>query len=180
MNPTRPISSTTAQFRRPGSDDWYCPARDINLLVPVLTRRALEQWGDGSLHAGIIKGLECTDEDAGKMAEALATFFSEETIRETDTVVQAFHVSGLDDVPINVRTVVLAMIAEELIGAFWWGIRDSIKVGQPIGEYDADQLQQLGLQLARYMRMPKWKRWLYQKWDKLKEALRRRIDGDTE
>ena len=181
MNPTRPMP-VAPQFRRPGSDSWYCPARDINILVPVLTRRALQQWVDGNLHKEMAGWLspDCIDDDVGKMAEALASFFSEETVIGSDSVMDAFHKSGMDDVPARLRMVMLSMITEELLGAFWWGIRDSVKAeAEKIEEYDSEELARRGGELATYMRMSPFKRMLYRKWCAFKVALRSRLYGDS-
>lgn len=176
----------THQIRPSGETKWYAPARDITCFTPVAIHKALEAWEDpNNIYKQLGTSIRLyTDDDVQKICEALAAFCSKECIIDTDTYVQAFEKSGLGDVPFHLRMVVMALIGEQFLSAFWFGIRGATTKSQDedgfdIQQYDPEALAQESQKLCRLLRMPRWKRRLYVWWDSLRRRLVERLNREN-
>ena len=158
------------QCKPKGQPRWYAPARDITALLPALVHRALIEWEkDSSPYRWLLIDHKAmySDDDVGRLAEALADYFSIDCVKESTSVEDAFIRSGLDDIPVLLRMVMFSMIGEEVFGAFWWGIRDvTLKTDDEITCYSEALLADKASTIIRYMKMPPWKRRMARHWDR--------------
>ena len=175
-------------MRPPGETRWYAPARDITCFTPTAIRAALEAWEDpGNVYKQLGTNIKLfTDEDVCKVCEALAAFCSEECLIEPATCVEAYDKSGLADVPEHLRMVVMALIGEQFMSAFWVGIR-SATTEDPAGsgnymitQYDPNELAKASAEMCRLMRMPKWKRSISLWKDRARRWVLARLDRGAE
>lgn len=108
----------------------------------------------------------------------MADFVSSDCVVGSTSVEDAFVRSGLDDIPIFLRMVFFSMVAEEMFGAFWWGIRSVTRQdAEKIDCYDEEEFAKLSARLARYMRMPPWKRKIVKLWDRIKARIVKKLGG---
>ena len=175
--------SNTSQGRPRGEDAWYSPARDITTLTPVLARCAFEAWEDaGNEYRRHGDRRMYTDEDICRVAEALATFMGKESIVDASSFEDAYQSSGLADVPIGARTVILAMMAEDLLCAFWFAARTATTVtsgGDALFiQYDPKALAERAAEFSRVFRLSPRRRWLQKCWWKLRLWLLRKLKAN--
>ena len=175
----------THQMRPPGETRWYAPARDITVFTPMAIRAALQAWEDP---ANVYKQLGTnirvyTDEDVCQAAEALAKFCSSECIVDADNYVEAFDKSGLGDIPFHLRMVVMALIGEQFMSAFWFGIRGATtkqegEESYEILQYEPEALAEEASKLCKLMRMPRWRRGLHVWGDSVRRKIIRWLKGE--
>jgi len=155
------------QARPRGEDLWYCPARDITTILPLLVSQSLEAWEDeNNEHRKLGDRRLYTDDDVCKVAEALAGFMSEECIVNTSSYKEAFDKSGLLDLPIGARNFVFGIVAEEVVCAFWYAARAATIVNKEnsdghITQYDPNYLAARAKEMTKLFRMPTWKRFFF-------------------
>lgn len=175
-------------MRPPGETRWYSPARDITCFTPTAIRAALVAWEDpGNVYKQLGTNIRLfTDEDVCKVCEALAAFCSEECIVDPKTCVEAYELSGLADVPDHLRMVVMALIGEQFMAAFWVGIRGATSE-DPAGsgnyeilQYDPQELAKAAADMCSLMRMPRWKWRLRLLKDRARRWILARLDKGEE
>lgn len=174
----------THQMRPPGEARWYAPARDITCFTPSAIRAALEGWEDSSNVYGQL-GTNVrlyTPDDVQKICEGLAAFCSQECVLDTETYTEAWAKSGLAEVPVSLRMVVMAMIGEQFLSAFWYGVRGATSKTADeedfkLLQYDPEKLADAAKAMCRLMRMPRWKQKIYIWWDGLRRRLIARLEG---
>lgn len=172
-----------AQARPPGETSWYSPARDLSVLFPALIRNALRAWEDTENEYRYLSD-RCAfaDRDIGKMAEALAAFISKENIVDADSYVEAYAGSGLTDIPAMARCLVMGMIGEEVLCAFWHCIRTATTSTDgeelKITQYDPDILVSSARRIARLMRVPRWRRNWTIRWWRWRTWIKEKIGGN--
>lgn len=139
---------TTLQARPKGEELWYSPARDISCLTPELIRRALEDWDDDTnVYRRVWARYSVDDAEIGRVAEALAALVSRECVIDAPDWESAIKSSGLHSCLPLARAVVLAMVAERMLGSFWFGIR-SATVSDKAGEFHITQYTPADLSAA--------------------------------
>lgn len=175
----------TQQLRPPGETKWYCPARDITVFTPTAIRMALQEWEKpDNVYRQLGTNIRVyTNEDVCKIAEALAAFVSVECVVETDSYLEAWKKSGLEDIPFHLRMVVMSLIGEQFLSAFWFGIRGATTKQDSeeefeITQYDPEALAAVSQQLCKLIRMPRWKRKLYIWWDDVRRRLIKKLKGE--
>lgn len=173
------VSSAT-QGRPRGEDIWYSPARDISALVPALTSSALGAWeDDNNEYRRLGLRIHYTDTDVGQVAQALAAFMSHPCVVEADTFAEAYEKSGLAQLPVGARSLVLGMLGEEMLCAFWYAIRAATTKDDSgeaqILQYDPKALAARAAQTAKLFRMPPWRRWIWRRWYRARLWLLRKL-----
>jgi hypothetical protein len=160
------------QFRTGEGSAWYSPARDITVLTPALVRQALGWWEDPE--QPYRRWLESKvgpipEEDVVKVAQALASFMSEETLMGGADLAKCLQESGLEAAPQAARLLISAMVGELFLGAYFEGIRGATTahVGEQlrITQSDPEELAQAAKKVVAHLhRPPKWRRWLRAWW----------------
>jgi hypothetical protein len=163
------IPNQPQQQARPGGESiWYCPARDITVLTPFMVHQALVWWEDEDgvyrkWMSFLLKD-NLTDACICQVAEALASFMSEDMLMSNRTLDECIKESGLEDAPPTARILVTAMLGEILLGAYWDTIRSatSAKDGEElrIVQSDPEKLAESANRVVEYLRRtPKQKAW---------------------
>lgn len=172
--------SRPAQARPQGETIWYSPARDISALLPALTSSALGAWeDDNNEYRRLGLRVHYTDADIGRVAEALANFMGRSCVVDTSSFAEAYAQSGLADLPVGARSLVLGMLGEEMLCAFWFAIRAATSKDSSgefaFTQYDPVALAARAAQTARIFRMPPWRRWIWRRWFRVRGWLLRKL-----
>lgn len=173
----------THQMRLQGETKWYAPARDITCFTPSAISAAFRAWEDESNEYRRAYGELYDDSQVGQAAEALAKFVSVECVVEPETYVEALEKSGWADVPVTLRIIVLALVGDQFLSAFWVGIRGATTddgSGYQINQYDPDVLVERAGDLSKLMRMPRWRRRFHFMWDRVRRRIIGYLKGDDE
>lgn len=178
------VSSAT-QARPRGETAWYSPARDISALLPALTSSALGAWeDDNNEYRRLGLRIHYTDADIGRVAEALATFMGKNCVVEATSFAEAYERSGLAELPVGARSLVLGMLGEEMLCAFWFAVRAATTVDESgeaeIVQYDPKALAARAAQMARLFRMPPWRRWAWRRWFWVRAWILRKLGVERE
>ena len=174
MNPTM----QTNQARPPGETTWYAPARDLTVYFPTAVRAALEKWDDEECpYRHWLNTVRTGDnnEEVCAVAAGLAAMCSEDCIVEPKTYREALEKSGILRVSRTTYLAVMAAVGEEVMAAFWVGIRGATVSDADgkfaIMQYDPDAVKAEAELLVKYIRMPAWKRSLWSRWDRFRQRL---------
>ena len=180
---------TAVPQMRPGPGEendapWYSPARDITVLAPDLVMAALRQF-DGNEDTPYVNWLRAatlehvSDEDIMKVAEALSSFMSEENLIGSKSLDDAFESSGMDDLRPSAEMLVMALIGQQALAAYWWGIRgatvakpgESHKIKQNDPKEFQAEAQEVVDVLQKRMGRSKWSLWLGRTLRKLRQVI---------
>lgn len=154
------------------------------MLTPSLIRAALENWEDpDNVYRQLGTNIRFyTTEDVGKACEALAALCSTECIVEPASMPEALQKSGLLDIPFHLRMVLMALIGEQFLAAFWNGIRfatfQTASGEWETCQYDPEALTAVAQGMVNLMKMPRWKRNLYIRWHAARKYLINLLRGE--
>ena len=154
----------TPQVRPQGEKGaWYAPARDLTVYLPQAISAALRRFDETpdpyAIWDGDPKDLE---EQLCKAAEALAVFCGESCVIHAASFMAAWEKAGLSSVEAKTRVIIMTAIAEELLAAFWVGIRGATTTNESgnleILQYDPKAVRAETDKCIQLLRIPKWKR----------------------
>lgn len=168
----------TSQARPPGESTWYAPARDLSVYFPTAVRAALEKWDEPTCpYRSWLDTVKIgnNNDEVCAVAAGLAAMCSEDCIVEPKTYREALDKSGILAVSRTTYLAVMAAVGEEVMAAFWIGIRGATVADESgkytVMQYDPEAVKAEAELLIRYIRMPAWQRKLWLCWDRFRQRL---------
>lgn len=151
----------------------YSVNRDLGhnfkeVMGHVLDRLKNRKWPE--LEEFLVE-LKVPDEEVGKAFDALCLFIGRAQEDMRVPFQESLERSGWYQTHPGAQVAVMAILGTVILGYHWTGVREAT-LG---GEGPAMSLQALaaeGGQLARYLAMPRWKRWLVVRLQRVKQGLR--------
>ncbi len=151
----------------------YSVNRDVahnfkEVMEHVLDRLQQRKWSELEEFLTMAK---VPDEEVGKAFDALCLFIGRAQEDMRVSFQDSLERSGWNQCHPGAQVAVMAILGTVILGYHWTGVREAT-LG---GEGPALGLQELarqGGQLARYLAMPRWKRWLFVRVHRVKQGLK--------
>jgi hypothetical protein len=146
-------------------DAKYCPARDVVHMFPDVMASAAElamksnSVSDADLQLWLKYKRGVTEEEIAHGFICFVHFMNDARNGDQSNMTKALEASGVLSLKWEIRVAVMYYVSWLMFGEFFHGAALACDEERNITTMEA--LLAAGEELDRYVRMPKWRRWLY-------------------